>query len=385
MTHKKTIMQTTPEILNQFYNERNSSTNTRYAYRQTVHVFEEYTHTKIGYIMYMARLEEEKKTPWRNSTLRTHLINFRRYLYESYSKNSAHMHFSRIKAILRHYEIPIGELPYYSTRQAKPDIPINPDKLVDRDILKLCINQKNPLLRAIVLFMSSSGMSKIDTLNLKVKNYMEATYDYHRTNNITNMLYILKDRDDTVGTWNDYTRQKTGTTYFTFNSPESNKAIAQYLLTRRNLTLDSELFKISYKYMTDLFKTVNDELGLGKNGRYSRFQSHMLRRYHATRLMESGMSVDKVDLLQGRQPHSIAYKSYIKLKPSRLRDEFIQALPYLVIEDYTKVKTELEQTKDQLEAVSNENMILHNNLDSIWNELNNIKERQAIWEDLKRV
>ena len=365
----------TTDIIHKFCKDRNSSKNTEYAYLQSIRIFEKHINQDIYSILYLAEMEQEKNINWRNTTIRNYLINFRRYLYENYKKNTAHMHLTRIIALFRHYEIEIGTLPYFSTKKAEPSIPINPDLLIDREILQLCINVKNPLLKALVLFMSSTGMSKIDTLHLTVQDFLTATNEYHN-NTLPDALYQLKDNHQSVGTWQNFKREKTGTIYFTFNSPESSIAITQYLLTREHLTVDAPLFDISYKYMTDLFKETNDLLRLGKNGQYSRFASHMLRRYHATQLTEAGMDLDKINILQGRKPKNIAYQSYIKIKPSKLKDEYIEALPYLVVEDYTRVKTELETVKE-------ENRKYEENLQLMWEEINNIKKRESLWNELK--
>lgn len=365
----------TQAIMTQFFKERNSSRNTQYAYLHAIRLFEKYTGTSLSSIMYIAETEQENNTNWRNQSLRLLLINFRAFVYENYKIKSARLYLSRVIAVFRHFDITVEKLPYYSIKSANQSIPINPDKLVDREILKLCINTSTPLLKAVTLHMSSSGMSKADTLNLRVQDYINATYDTHRSNYLPNILEILSNDNETVGYWENLQRQKTGQIYYTFSSPESVTAIAQYLLTREKLTPESPLFNINYKYMSDLFKSVNDNLGLGRNGQFSRFASHMLRRYHATQLIESGMSEAKVDLLQGRRPRSIAYQSYIKIKPSKLRNEYIEALPFLVIEDYHKIKTELDLIKE-------ENQYYKDNLNDLWRELNNIKSRQRLWDNL---
>lgn len=364
MKLKNKIMDTT-EIMTTFFNERNSSKNTKHAYLHAIRLFEKVTNTPLSNIIYLAEQEQENNMSWKNQSLRILLIDFRRYVYENYKLKSAKLYMSRVIAVFRHFEITVEKLPYYSTKSANPSIPINPDKLVDREILKLCINTSTPLLKALVLHMSSSGMSKTDTLNLKVKNYIDATYETHQTNHLPNALEILSNNNDTIGFWENLQRQKTGQLYYTFSSNESIVAIAQYLLTRENLTMESPLFDINYKYMSDLFKSVNDQLGLGKNGQFSRFASHMLRRYHATQLIESGMAEAKVDLLQGRKPRSIAYTSYIKIKPSKLKQEYIEALPYLVVEDITKVKTELDIVKDENVVLKEQNERYKELVDSI--------------------
>jgi integrase len=376
MKDKLTNMNT-EEIINQFIIERNGSKNTKYAYMQSIRIFENHIQMKLPSILYLAEKEQNMNMNWKHQTIKKHLITFRKYLYDNYKKNSAKHHLSRVIAVFRHYEITIEKLPYFSTKQSNPSIPINPDLMVDREVLKLCINVKNPLLKALTLFMSSTGMSKADTLNLTIQDFLNATREYHETNIIHNALHILKDKTDVIGYWEDFQRQKTGQVYYTFNSHESTTAIVQYLLSREKLTPDAPLFDISYKYMGDLFKETNDRLMLGKNGQYSRFSAHMLRRYHATQLVEAGMSKEKIDILQGRKPSSIAYQSYIKIKPSKLKQEYIKALPYLVIDDINRVKTELESVKEENQQYKNE-------LEEFRKDLNDLKKRSIIWEEMKQ-
>ena len=102
----------------------------------------------------------------------------------------------------------------------------------------------------------------------------------------------------------------------------------------------------------------------------------MLRKYHASQLAESGMSTDHINLLQGRKLTGIAHEHYIRIKPETIRDEYIEALPYLVIEDINQYKTENQQLRE-------ENETYKQNLDELWAELNNMKKRQDVWETMK--
>ena len=81
-----------------------------------------------------------------------------------------------------------------------------------------------------------------------------------------------------------------------------------------------------------LFKEINDQLGLGTAGPYSRFAPHMLRRYHATQLAEAGMGSDMINLLEGRKVHGVAHQSYIRIKPEVLKKQYIDAAISFAIE-----------------------------------------------------
>lgn len=345
-------------ILQNLFQERNTSEGTQKIYWRSVNYFEKINHKKITECLQIAEKEEEKNIRWKNCSLRKWLIQYRKWVYETYKTSTARTYMTMIKTVFRHYDITIEKLPYFSTKQSNQSIPINPDELVDREILKLCIETNNPLLKAITLLMSSSGISRIDILNLTINDYLNATSEYH--SHMESIRYAIDDMNDcdVIPTWH-LKRQKTGVQYYTFSSPESTRAINMYLLTRQEqLTKNKPLFSINERYFNQLFKDTNDNLGLGKNGQYSRFAPHMLRRYHATQLIEAGVSESKVDLLQGRKPQTVAYTSYIKIKPSKMKSEYIEALPFIVIEDIDRVKTELESVKENNKKLHVENIEL---------------------------
>ena len=56
-------------------------------------------------------------------------------------------------------------------------------------------------MRAIILFMSSSGCAMAETLSLNIDDFIEATRQYHGTSDIYEVLDILKERDDVIPTF----------------------------------------------------------------------------------------------------------------------------------------------------------------------------------------
>ena len=249
--------------------------------------------------------------------------------------------------LYRHFEYTIPPLPYYSTKHSKRTPPINYQDLPDRQILSECLTVASPLVRAIILFMSSSGMSRIDVLNLTIDDYLEATSNYH--DHQESVKYAIKDMmdQDIVPTFH-LTRQKTGQPYFTFCSHEACKSINSYLLTRTEiLHRNKPLFKIHERYINMVFERLNGYFQLGKVGNYNRLSPHMLRKYHASQLAEAGMNTDHINLLQGRKIGGVAHQSYIRINPETLRDEYIEALPYLVIEDVNKYRTESQILREE--------------------------------------
>lgn len=368
--------------IKQFFIERNSSPNTQRNYITTIKLFEKVINKTIDETLTIAT--QEKNNIWEETQLYTWLILFRNHLYNNYKESSAKMNMARIKAIFHHFRIRTNELPYFSTKQIIRSDEIDYEDLPHREILKKCIELKNPLLKALTLFMSSTGISRTDTYNLTIQNYIDATREYHNTNDIHLAIQLMIDsKVDIIPTFK-LKRKKTGETYRTFASPEAVEAVNLYLLTRENLTPEAQLFKINFIYLNTIFKETNDLLNLGQiNGR-SRFSPQMLRSYHATQLSEAGMNDNLIDLLQGRKPQSIARKSYIRVRREKLKEEYIRCLPFLVVQEIEQVKTELEVTKEELEVVTRENVELKSNIEGIWDVLNDVQRKQDLWDSLKK-
>ena len=334
-------------ILEQFFNERNSSESTIYTYTRSVRYYETLTGHSIKECLDIADDEEYNNLRWKNTKTREWILEYRDWLYQKYNVSTAQLYLTAILTIYRHFEITIPPLPYYSKKGLKHTPPINYNDLPDREILTECLKVTSPLVRSLILFMSSSGISRIDVLNLTINDYLEATKDYH--NHQDSVKYAIKDmRDQDIIPTFYLTRQKTGEDYFTFCSHEACKSINSYLLTRTEiLTRERPLFKINPRYINMIFERLNGYFQLGKCGNYNRLRPHMLRKYHASQLAESGMSTDHINLLQGRKVNGVAHEHYIRIKPETLREEYIKALPYLVVEDVNKYKTELESVKDE--------------------------------------
>ena len=340
-------------ILEQFFKERNSSENTIRTYTRSVKYYEKLTQHTIKECLDIADDEEYNNIRWKNTQTRKWILSYREWLYNEYNVSTAQLYLTAIMTIYRHFEITIPPLPYYSTKNVKRTPPINYDDLPDRQILSECLQIGSPLVRSIILFMSSSGISRIDVLNLTINDYLEATSEYH--DHQESVKYAIRDmRDQDIVPTFYLSRQKTGQEYFTFCSHEACRSINAYLLTRTEiLTKDRPLFKINERYINMLFERLNGHFQLGKVGNYNRLRPHMLRKYHASQLAEAGMSTEHINLLQGRKVSGVAHEHYIRIKPETLRNEYIEALPYLVIEDVNKFKTENQVLREENEELKN--------------------------------
>ena len=109
-----------------------------------------------------AENEEEQGIRWKHRTLKKRLIQYRTYLYQNYMSSTAKMMFSKILTIYKHYEIEIHDLPKLSVKKGHQNPPITFNDLPDKDIIKKALDISKPRMRAIILFISSSGCGRTE-------------------------------------------------------------------------------------------------------------------------------------------------------------------------------------------------------------------------------
>ena len=121
--------------------------------------------------------------------------------------------------------------------------------------------------------------------------------------------------------------------------------------------------------MVQSFEMINDTLSLGRVGRYRRFRSHMLRKFHASALYNDGMSIDKVNDLQGKAKNKID-EAYFMTNLDDLKYEYIQHLPAVTIN--TDVE-KLSVKSTHFIQMEKENEELKSEVGSMRNELEEMK------------
>ena len=347
-------MKNDKELLTDFSKTRNLKQSTTQSYITYIQNYTQYQGMSMVDLINEAEEEENNGVRWKHRQLKKRLIDYRAYLYDNYLKSSAGIMFSKILTLYRHYEIEIHQLPTYSEKNVHENKPITFVDLPDADVIKKALDISSPRMRAMILFISSSGCSRIETLQRTVQDFINATSDYHNSDEIYDVLNILKDKKDLVPRW-ELQRPKTGKYYTTFTSPEATSELVNYLISsNRDLKNTDRLFNLVSSYATIKFERINDKLGLGKRGTYNRFRPHMLRKYHASQLFNDGCSIEFVDALQGRGKDA-THSSYFMEDPEKLRKEYIEHLDCLMVNwnsiDYKSPEyLELEQKYNDKEA-----------------------------------
>ncbi|MBR0370632.1 MAG: site-specific integrase [Methanobrevibacter sp.] len=322
-------MKSDSELITYFGNTRNLKKSTLDSYRIYIKEYATYNDMTMVELLDEAEREEEEGKRWKYRSLRKRLLGFRAYLYEKHAYTTAKSRFSKLLAFYRHFEIEIHPLPPISNKNID-DVVISFKDLPDKEIIKKALKISAPLMRSIILFMSSSGCARMETLNLTVGDFITATEVYHKSDDIYEALKRMKDNQTIVPLFY-LRRQKTNKYYYTCCSPEATVEIINYLLSEnRYLQPDSPLFKISGQEFIKKFRAINNQLGLGKVGYSSRFRSHMMRKFHASQLRESGLDMDTIDALQGKSKTQVR-KSYFFDNPENIRSEYIKHMDCLTI------------------------------------------------------
>lgn len=314
------------ELLKRFCSNRNIKCSTLKSYRSAIAKYEFFHDMDMGSLMDEAIVEEDEGISLKNRKIKSRLLDFRSFLLDSgLAISTVRTYFSRIKTFYRHFEM---GLPYLNDMKLDEGYLSSYHDLPTRkDIMDAC-SISSLSFKAVVLFMSSSGCAKAETLSLSVSDFVRATVDYHSGGSIDDILEELSIRKDVVAGFY-LKRVKTGKFYYTFCSPEASFYIVNYLRSRKGLSFDDKLFDFSDDTLIYNFQKVNDRLGMGFVGNYRFFRSHSLRKFHASNI---GLSVDYVDALQGRAKTKV-HEAYIKTNPKKLKEIYMWAMHNVMIFD----------------------------------------------------
>lgn len=312
------------KLFQRFCRERNIKQSTRHGYESALRHYTKFHKKSLEELIDEARADEEKRLLLKDRRLKQKLLRYRNFLLKtSGSPHTVKSYFTKVKTFYRHFEI---EIPLLPDAQYEKIYEINyldlPTKEHIRDALETCTVE----LRSIILFMSSSGTAKAETLSLTVEQFIDGCKEYHNGGTVKEILSVLEKKDNIVPTLY-LKRIKTDKYYYTFCSPEASSEIVKYLKTRPNLRLKDKLFDIPASTLLTRFQEINDNMGWGFKGKYRFFRSHALRKFHASNI---GLTAEYIDALQGRAKNEV-HETYIKTNPKELKRIYKSAMKNVMI------------------------------------------------------
>ena len=312
------------KLFKKFCRERNIKDSTVHGYESALKHYTRFHERSLEELLQEAIAEEDKNIPLKDRKLKEYLITYRNYLLQtSGSSNTVKSYFTKVKTFYRHFEVTI---PYLPDTQYDSLYEVNYLDLPTHDHIRDALNICTVDMRCIILFMSSSGTAKAETLSLTVKDFVTACDEYHNGGSLENILDDLGRKDNIVPTF--YLRRiKTDKYYYTFCSPEASSEIIKYLKTRPGLILDDKLFDFQPSTLTSRFQEINDKLGWGFKGNYRFFRAHTLRKFHASNI---GLTAEYIDELQGRSKNTV-HETYIKTNPKELKRIYMKNMDRVMI------------------------------------------------------
>ena len=278
-----------------------------------------------------------------------------------------------VKSFYNEYDIDIGNI-----NDILPKIEIStPKKIISKDQIKETLELSNLRDRAIILLHMSSGMEATELRHLTYDDFLHSIEDYidlkhenkYNLNKIADKLLKI---DEIVGTWT-IEKNRTKKAYVTFNSPESTKAILNYLLDRQRknkpikslkdpLFVNTQNEAINISAHGSIFKRINNRANFGYLTKKRRFfSSTMLRKYFKTKLLESGMDERTLDAILGHKLDSnIDYHSDVEIEV--LKNKYIKALGNISLEkqantdiitseEYQKLVMKLKEKDRELKEI----------------------------------
>lgn len=355
--------------IEQFFIEKNHSASTKAHYSCAVKLYEEIAGQSIDDLIDEADAEEEAGIRWKNRKIKKYLIDFRNFLYGCKSEGTSKQYLSDIKTIYRHFEIELHDLPTFNSKQIDKTYEMTYQDVLTKDELIDAFHEANNVVKCIILFTSSSGLSKVDLLNLTVGDFIEACNV--KNNDLLEQLYDIKSQKDLIPCFIGE-RQKTSKRFVTFCSPEATNYIVQYLIGRdatiredysagkgaySSLQYDDKLFDISESHLSYSLKKINNKLDLGFVGKHRKFKCHAMRKFHATTLLNikgNAFSVNEIDTLQGRSM-DMTHRAYFHNDKESLLEKYKAHVDELMLfdgvskDEYNKVVKENNLKQQKLE------------------------------------
>lgn len=327
----------------EFLDERNIKKRTIELYISSLTKYANYNQMPISELLEEAEDEQDTGIKRKKRKIRKRMHGFVKHLLEEKkAANTINKYLTDVRTFYNNAEV---DLPRMNISYQDEEELITIKDIPTKDDIRKALKYANIEYKAIILLMMSSGMGSAEIRDLKIRTYLDAQ-NIEATDFNNNILTLIHEKEKNIPIWS-IRRIKTGMPYVTYSSPESNRAINEYLedrLIKRDIELDDYLFetegnKISKDTFSKYFARINDTAGLGKYKKQRFFRSHHLRKYFASTLHNNGMDYLDAEWLIG---HSVKNTTDIYIKPDiyRLKKEYMDILPVLCLEDMETVTIE---------------------------------------------
>ena len=282
---------------------------------------------------------------WQVDEIKDTIEDFKDYLIDEDKANSTiNKRVDLLKALYKLNKIDLGSIEKLVVHESN-----DPDRLPNKNEIRQVLNTtNNKQLKAIILFMATSGCAINEVTNITVGEFKKSLTEYTYSDEISDILDDLWNKSDIIPTIKVH-RRKTDFFYYTCCTPETTTAIIKYLSTRGQLEDEDLLFTMTKPAINQAFRYYNDKLEFGRIDSHRKFHPHGLRKFFATQLTLAGVHNEDIDRLLGHKVKSVLSKySYAN---KNIKNAYMKGIEYLKIREDSEEVKQLKQQIAELEQI----------------------------------
>jgi integrase len=321
-------MKSDKELIDEFHIMSGHSISSIKSYRSVFNNYCDFHAMSLSELLAEAITEQENHVPENQLSIYNRILSFRNYLAENYIGSTVPNSVSKIKTFYRYNRVYLPFIPPLNSKSLTRNDIISFRDLPTKDEIRQALNFCDDNISLWILVILSSGMTRSEAKSITNEMFFTWTYEHHKKESFKEAMKCLSHKDNVVCTCS-LVRQKTGKPYYTFLNPECVQKIAEVKLKQKDFNLNNPLLGYNINYANYKFKLLNDRLGFGKAGGFSRLRPHMLRKFHSTHLNQGSpyrkLGMDEIDCLHGRGKNRTR-ESYFKDNPEYLKLEYIKVM-----------------------------------------------------------
>lgn len=382
------------KIFQRWATHNHLSRNTQNVYKTTINHYIKCTGKSLKQLHDEALQEEDQHVPLHRKQIRNYLIDFQAYLDQKNLRESTKK--KQIQIISSFYKSLDIQMPSITTNYDNTPDPENTSKMLLKPLIKVMMDNATTRDKAIMSFMALTGQAQMEVSNLRIEQILRA-YNTILETPLFNVEDIFQHKDEILAEQCvklDMYRQKTSQYYWTYLPSECSQYIIAYLHERQHgtnekihiqsnedyvfVTKQGTHFKQSSvgKMITHIgsrcgfdhpenFEPRTRNLLQRKEGYHHVYKSHNFRKYFINTCRRyAGTRTDDIDadyIFSGREladfwvGHKVQgvisyYLQYNEDDYAAMKQQYLQALPYLSLEDEvrtfdTEERREFEEMK----------------------------------------
>lgn len=305
----------------------------------------------------------------RKRMIKKYLVNFRKHLIgNNLADKTVQGYMGGVRSFYAAFDIEIPKMAKSERAVTilEENLPI-PTKEDLQEVLKVC----DPLEKAILLIGVSSGLSCIDIISLRVKQFKEGydnvtgitTLKLRRTKTKYDFITFLSpEASQAVNDYLNYRNRKAKSAWENrYNQLEKQRVFSDndYLFCKQNIpdtflkTRDENERKLNNNILIKVYRTISEKACQNTpHGNWNLIRSHNMRRYFDSALKNVGCDSFHVEFWLGHKL-SATQEAYFRASPEKLRDIYLKFVPYLTIQKDLNISESPEYQR-----IKNENAVL---------------------------